>query len=119
HMLFAQLTESLDEKAAQPPGSCHVSRRRLAKLDYRRTDLHRPGWAIREEYRLRRHLLGEPQGVGRIGTGWLQARLVPASKRPGHCLSRWRKWPENRVLFGEVVHAAGKPANGFVPGKAV
>jgi hypothetical protein len=77
----------------------------------RRSLVYRPGRAICEENRLRRHLLGKPQGVRGIGAGRLQACVVPARQSLGNGFSRWRKRSKDGVLFREVVHPAGEPAD--------
>src|SRR5260370_42476720 len=38
---------------------------------------------------------------------------------PGHCVGGWRERSEHRVLFWEVVHAAGEAANRSLAGEAV
>ena len=72
-----------------------------------------------KKHRLRRHLLGKAQGVGRVGSRRLQACAVAAGQRRGHCIGGWREQPEHRVLFREVVHPAGEAANDSLPGEPV
>ena len=66
-----------------------------------------------------RHLFRKAQSISRIGSCRLKACAVAARQRLGHGLGGWGERPKYRVLFREVVHPAGKAANGSLPGEPV
>lgn len=111
HVLAAEFTKRLNQKAAQSAGRFHVARSGAPQLDGRATDDYGATGAIGEKHHLRRHLLCQAKGVGGIRTSWLQADAVAAGDRSRHRFWRRRERTELRVLFWIVVDPSGQPAD--------
>jgi hypothetical protein len=118
-VFLAQLAKGLHQEAAQPPRCLHVPWGGPPQLDRRRANLDRPARAVGQEDRFRRHLLGQAEEVGGVGSGGLESGAIAAGERAGHGVRGRCEQTEYRVLFREVVHAAGKTANRSLPGEPV
>ena len=111
HVLAAEFTKRLNQKAAEPSGGFHVARSRAPQLDRRAADDDGATGTIGEKHHLRRHLLGEAEGVGGVRARGLQADAVASGDRSRHRIWRRRERTELRMFLGKVIDPAGQPAD--------
>jgi len=60
-------------------------------------DLNTTPRTISQEYYLNRDLIGQPQDVSRIATGWLNTNVVTAFESFGNIVNGWGKRAKFRV----------------------
>jgi hypothetical protein len=67
--------------------------------------------AVGQEHRLGRHLLGEPQCIGRVDPRRLQPRSIPPRQCSSDRLGGRRESRQRRVLLRVVIHPAGQASD--------
>ena len=67
-----------------------MHRRQMSTVCYSREEalalIMGAGQAIRQEHRLRGHLFGKAQNIGRVGPRWLKPCAVAACEGFGYCI---------------------------------
>ena len=110
-MPAAEVAQGLDDQTADPAGGGHVAWGGLLEGDLSLADLHHARPAVGEVDDFRRHLGGEPQEDGRIGSGRLQAGGVATGQRLGDVVDGRFEQPQLGIDFRVIVDAPGKLAN--------
>ena len=112
-LILSEVTERLDEGAADPARRGHVSRSGVLEDDFAFADLHLAGWAVGQEDDAGWDLVRESEYVGSVGSRWLDADGVPGDKGMCDGIGGWGDRAKDRVIHGVVVESTGELADGM------
>ena len=118
YVALPQPTQRLNDRATDAPRRCHVPWRGVPEDDLALTHAHSTGLAIREEDHAHRHLLAEPQHVGRMGSGGLQPGALASLQCADNGGCAWKKRASLRIDLGTIVQPTCQSANSTGPGRA-
>lgn len=111
-MPLAQPSQCLNHGAAGTTGRRHLARRGVLDHDVLLAQLHAAGASIGQEDDPNRYLRGQPEHIGGVCPGRLEARLIAALQGRRDVIDRRREQTQTRISPGTIVQATSDLADG-------